>query len=115
MAAPEAVGDVLQGRDARKPPVRMMFRFYGTRDIVLGLGALRAAASGGDVRPWLAAGVLADALDAGALLTEWNVVPQEKRVPGLLSMLGAGAAGAALLARPLSAGGRPDMNEPPST
>jgi hypothetical protein len=99
MAAPAAVGEVLQGRDARKPPVRMMFRFYGTRDIALGLGTLRAAASGGDVRPWLAAGVVSDALDATAMLTEWDVIPEAKRVPGLLAALGAGVAGAALLAR----------------
>jgi hypothetical protein len=66
---------------------------------VLGLGALRAAATGGDIRPWLAAGIAADALDTGVIATEWGVIPQEKRVPGLLGAFGAGAMGAVLLAR----------------
>jgi hypothetical protein len=67
---------------------------------VLGLGTLRAASTGGDTRSWLAAGIAADALDAGMILTEWDTIPQPKRVPGLLAALGAGAVGAALLARP---------------
>jgi hypothetical protein len=99
MAAPVPVGNVLQGRDAWIPSVRMLFRFYGTRDVVLGLGTLRAAATGGDVGAWLAVGIASDALDAGVMLTEWNVIPKEKRVPGLLTALSAGALGAVLLAR----------------
>jgi hypothetical protein len=76
-----------------------MLRFYGTRDVALGLGALRAATGGGDVAPWLAAGVLSDALDATVLLAEWETLPQGKRLPGVLAALGAGAAGIALLTR----------------
>ncbi len=89
---------MLIGKQSRKPAVRTMFRFYGTRDAVLGIGALRAAARGGDVAPWLAAGVLSDALDAGVLLAEWETLPPGKRVPGVLAALGAGVAGIALLA-----------------
>jgi hypothetical protein len=33
------------------------------------------------------------------MLTEWNVIPEHKRVPGLLAALGAGAVGAVLLSR----------------
>jgi hypothetical protein len=99
MAAPAAAGQVLIGRDARKPTPRTLFRFYGTRDVILGLGALGAASAGGDARGWVAAGIAADVLDAGVMLTEWTDIPADKRVPGLLAALGAAGAGAALLAR----------------
>jgi hypothetical protein len=99
MAAPAAAGNVLLGRDARKPAPRTLLRFYGTRDVLLGLGALSAASRGGDARGWVAAGIGADVLDAGVMITEWSDMPEDKRVPGLLSALGAAALGAALLAR----------------
>jgi len=90
---------VLVGKAARKPMTRTMFRFYGTRDVVLGLGTLRAAAGDGDVAPWVAGGIASDVLDATVMATEWTALPAGKRVPGLLTALGAGAVGVALLAR----------------
>ena len=84
---------------ARKPMTRTMLRFYGTRDVVLGLGALRAAAGDKDAAPWVAGGVAADVLDATVMATEWAAIPAGKRVPGVLAALGAAAAGVALLAR----------------
>ena len=98
MTAPAPFGDVLIGRAARKGTPRTLLRFYGTRDVLLGLGTLRASSSG-DARGWVAAGIGADVLDAGVMLTEWSDIPADKRVPGLLSALGAAALGAALLAR----------------
>ena len=95
---PVPLGNVLIGKESRKPAVRTMFRFYGTRDVALGLGALRATARGDDVAPWVAAGVLSDALDATVLLTERETLPQGKRLPGVLAALGAGVAGIAILA-----------------
>lgn len=47
----------------------------------------------------MAAGIGADVLDAGVMLTEWSDIPADKRVPGLVSALGAAALGAVLLAR----------------
>jgi hypothetical protein len=99
IANPDLLGPVLVGKRARKPMVRTMFRFYGTRDTVLGLGTLRAAVRGGDVAPWVAGGIASDALDTIVLLTEWEEIPPDKRLPGVLAALGAGAAGIALLAR----------------
>jgi len=99
MTAPAPFGDVLIGRAARKGTPRTLLRFYGTRDVLLGLGALSAASKGGDARGWVAAGIGADVLDAGVMLTEWSDIPAEKRVPGLLSALGAAGLGAVLLAR----------------
>ena len=99
MAAPEEVGGVLLGDQAREPAVRIGLRIYGTRDVVLGLGTLRAVADRGDVAAWLVAGIASDVLDAAVQLREWSDLPPEKRLPGLLMALGAAGAGVALLAR----------------
>jgi hypothetical protein len=77
----------------------MMFRFYGTRDVVLGLGMIRAASKEDEVRGWLAAAIASDVLDAAVMLMEWNEIPRPKRLPGLVTALGAAGVGAALLAR----------------
>ncbi|MGH2978493.1 MAG: hypothetical protein ACRDLQ_02505, partial [Solirubrobacterales bacterium] len=79
MAAPAGVGDVLVGGDARQPTPRILLRFYGTRDVVLGVGTLRATSGGGDVRGWLAAGIASDALDAAVMLAEWRDIAPDKR------------------------------------
>lgn len=99
MAAPEKLGAVLIGDEARQPAVRIGFRIYGTRDVVLGLGTLRAVATEGDVASWLAAGIASDVLDTVVQLREWSDLPPSKRLPGVLSALGAAGAGVALLAR----------------
>jgi hypothetical protein len=53
---------------------------------------------GGDVHSWLGAGIASDLLDT-AVLAEWKDLPANKRVPGVLTAMGAAGAGAALLAR----------------
>jgi hypothetical protein len=98
LVAPTGLGRILIGKHARKPAVRTTFRFYGTRDTVLGLGTLRAAAGGGDTDGWITAGVLADLLDVGVQLVEWSDIPPDKRVPGIAAAAAAAAAGMALLA-----------------
>ena len=99
LGAPERLGNLLMGKGARNPTVRTTLRFYGTRDVVLGLGTLRAAAAGNDVRSWLAAGVASDLLDTVIQLIEWDEIPPDKRVPGTLAAVGGATAGLALLAR----------------
>lgn len=99
IAAPAQVGSALVGGDARQPMVRATFRFYGTRDVVLGLGTLRAALADGDVDAWLGAGIASDVLDTAVMFGEWDTLPPDKRVRGVLMALGAGAWGAALMAR----------------
>jgi hypothetical protein len=97
VAAPGALGNVLIGPEARTPTAMRLFRFYGTRDVALGLGTLWTAFRGGDVQPWLGAGVASDLLDT-AVLAEWRDLPAGKRVPGILTAMGAAGMGAALLA-----------------
>jgi hypothetical protein len=99
MAAPEGLGGVLIGRQIREPAVRTSFRFYGTRDAVLGLGTLRAASGGGDVGAWVAAGIASDVLDVAVQLIEWADLEPDKRLPGVLAAAGAAGVGMALLAR----------------
>ena len=77
--------------------VRISLRLYGTRDVVLGLGTLRAAAAGEDVGGWLAAGIASDFLDTAVQLVEWNDLPAEKRIPGVLAAGGTAVAGIVLL------------------
>ena len=99
LTAPGPLGEVLFGKAARKPAVRALFRFYGTRDTALGLGTLRAASRGGDVRGWLGAGIASDLLDAGVMVAEQDEIPREKLGTGIASALGVAAVGALLLAR----------------
>jgi hypothetical protein len=99
LAAPGPLGRVLLGEQAGEPAARGLLRFYGTRDTVLGLGALRASSGGTDVGPWIVAGIASDVLDAGVMVAEWSDLPPDKRIPGIAAALGAAAAGIALLAR----------------
>jgi hypothetical protein len=99
LTAPERLGGVLLGERIGNPDVRMSFRFYGTRDVVLGLGTLGAVVAEGEVAPWLLAGIASDVLDSALQLAEWSELPPDKRLPGLLAALAAAGAGAALLAR----------------
>jgi hypothetical protein len=99
IGAPERLGSVLIGGEARKPMVRTSLRLYGTRDVVLGLGTLRAAAAGEGAGGWLMAGIASDVLDTAVQLLEWDDLPSDKRVPGVLAAVGAAAAGIAVLAR----------------
>ena len=86
------------GRDeAARPSVRLFARTLGARDLALGLGALLALRSGGDVRGWIEAGGLADAGDTVATLANFADLPRVTRWGVLASTVGA-AALAALLA-----------------
>ena len=98
IVAPEGLGRLLAGDEAREPGVRMGLRSYGTRDVVLGLGTLQALAADRDVVPWLAAGVAADLLDTAVQITEWSDLPADRRAGGVAAALGAAGVGAALLA-----------------
>jgi hypothetical protein len=99
MTAPVEFGNVLMGRKARKPVARMNFRFYGTRDVALGLATMWAALRGENVAPLLGAGIASDLLDVTVMVVESSELPPEKRVPGLAAALSAAVVGAALLAR----------------
>ena len=99
MASPSGFGSLLVGEAARTPDTRISLRLYGTRDVVLGLGALRAVAGGGDPAPWVVTGVMSDALDTAVQLREWEDIPPDRRVSGVLAAMAAAGAGVYVLAR----------------
>jgi hypothetical protein len=76
----------------------VLARALGARDLVLGLGALRSAADAESLRPWLAAGILADSVDFGATAAG-SGLPWRGRALVLAVAGGAAAAGAVALAQ----------------
>ena len=97
-AAPAAAGSVMLGDESGRPGARVALRAYGTRDVLLGGGAIYAGARGGDALPWVAAGMAADVLDVALQALEWNNLPPDKRIVGIAAAAGAAAGGAWLLA-----------------
>ncbi len=63
------------GRDARRAGTRVATRAFGARDLAIGLGTAYAAGQGYGARPWLWAGILADAADLTATLRARRELP----------------------------------------
>jgi hypothetical protein len=97
--APARVGTALLGPEAASNRDTLVsVRTYGTRDIVLGCGAILAARRGGAVGAWLAAGIAADLLDTAAQALDWQYLPADRRTGGVAFAVGAAVAGTVLLA-----------------
>jgi hypothetical protein len=99
LAAPAVAGRTLAGPGGALPDAQAFLRGMGGREIGLGLGLLAAVRSGGPVRPWLIAGVLADGSDLAGIAGAWPHMPVAKRRLGLATAGSAAGAGALLLAR----------------
>ena len=95
--APRSAGSLLVGDDARAPGARLFIRAFGARDVALGAGTFLALSSGRAARPWLAAGVLADAFDAVATLRQFHELPRGRRTLTLAVSLAPAVAGSALV------------------
>jgi hypothetical protein len=78
------------GRDARRAGTRVLSRGLGARDLALGLGAL--VVSEDQLRPWLAAGIVADTADLVATLAAGDSLPLAGR-----ALVAAVASGGAIL------------------
>jgi hypothetical protein len=63
LLAPRKVAHGWIGDDVERPPVELLVRAVGARDLVLGGGALLALVSGQPAKGWLRAGVAADLAD----------------------------------------------------
>lgn len=89
---------------AEQQPVRVLGRALGGRDLAIGAGtlwALRPDRSGPSyAAAWLAAGALADAVDAAATLAAWRSLPAGGRVL-VVTAAGGSALLSALAAREL--------------
>jgi hypothetical protein len=63
MARPDVVTGQWFGKDGHRPAVTVLGRSFGARDAVLGAGTLQALRSGQSLKPWVLAGLFADAAD----------------------------------------------------
>jgi hypothetical protein len=71
IAAPKATMKLLQAEDS-SDSFALLLRTVGIRDLVLGIGTIRATyGSSDEARPWILAGLASDSLDviAGAALS----------------------------------------------
>jgi hypothetical protein len=91
LAAPRLTGAAWIGRTGLRPSVRVVIAGLGARDVGLGLGTSWALTQGAGVRPWIAAGALADATDAIATIRHRSHLPTVA-VAGITLMAGGSAA-----------------------
>jgi hypothetical protein len=90
MLAPRRVAHGWIGDDVDRAPVELLVRSVGARDLVVGAGAIVAAASGQPVRPWLRAGAIADAADALLTAAYFSKLPRQGAM-GTLALTAAAA------------------------
>jgi len=76
-----------------QPVSRFLARSTGGRDLAIGIGTLVAISKDAPVRGWLEAGMLADAVDAFAILAVIRSVPKGKALLAFGAAAGAVAAG----------------------
>jgi hypothetical protein len=96
LAVPSRIGSSWVGATAERPPVQVMIRGLGARDIALATGAVVAAAAGGAVRPWLIGCVACDIADTAATLAAGDTVPDRGRWGTVALAGGSAIAGTAL-------------------
>ena len=99
LVAPERLGRALAGPGGAVPDAQAFLRGIGGRELGLGVGLLATLRVGGDTRPWLLAGVCADAGDMAGMFGAWSHIPPAKRAPGLAFAGAAAAMGLGLGAR----------------
>ena len=87
LAAPGAVAGPWVGGVADKSGGRTLAVGFGARDVGIALGELGALRTGGSVRPWLRAAMLADAVDLVATLRARDSLPA-LTVPVVAAMAG---------------------------
>jgi hypothetical protein len=97
LTAPAVTGRTLAGPGGALPDAQAFLRGMGGREIGLGLGILAATRTGGPVRKWVVAVLLADASDMVGIAGAWRHMPPAKRWLGLGTAGAAAAAGAGVL------------------
>ncbi len=100
--APGRVTGPWLGRDARRAGAQVVSRGLGARDLALGAGALVAPEA--QLRPWVAAAIVADAADLVATVAAGDSLPLTGRV-----LVGAVASAGAVLGAIALAGLRPPV------
>ena len=100
VVAPQAVGERWIGAQAATPSGQIALRALGARDLVLGLGAMRAARrrEAGAVAAWCLALAACDAVDGVATAAGREEIPNAG-VPTMALAFGAAVAGIVLAAK----------------
>jgi hypothetical protein len=75
MLAPARIGGAWVGSVGERPEAQVITAAVGARDLGIGAGVLVALAQGSGARPWIAAGVVADAADLVATLRGRGALP----------------------------------------
>ncbi len=88
--APKAVTAGWIGKDSGREPVTVVARALGVRDSLLGLGVLRTLNDSEAAKPWIAACLVADAVDLAATAAARDQLP--KRGVAAVSALAGGSA-----------------------
>jgi hypothetical protein len=91
VAAPRLAARAWIGADGSRASVGVLARAFGARDGAIGLGVLRAVGTGHGARPWVRAGVAADAADLVATLRARDSLPAP-RVFGVALIAGGSVA-----------------------
>jgi hypothetical protein len=84
------------GDDVERPPVALLVRAVGARDIVVGSGALLALANGQPARTWLQAGIAADLADAAITAASLRSLPRRGAIATMALTVAAAYVGARL-------------------
>ncbi len=89
LVAPRLAGMAFAGSSASSPAAVVLARALGIRDLLIGVGALRAVAKGDDPGDWLLYGAASDTVDALALTA---AAPKLGRLRLVLAGVAGGAA-----------------------
>jgi hypothetical protein len=73
--APGLAGKGWLGRDSHRPATQVAIRALGARDLAIALGTAYSTGQGYGARPWLWAGILADATDLAATVKARDHLP----------------------------------------
>ena len=77
LLAPRNVTHGWIGNDVDRPPVELLVRAVGVRDILIGAGAIAALATNQPAKTWLRAGVAADLADATLTAAYLGKLPRQ--------------------------------------
>ena len=97
VATPTRASEGWIGPEAALESTQVVTRALGARDLAIALGTLNAARDGGDVAPWLIAGIGSDAVDLCATLAGGKALPPAGRAGVAVLAGGAVLTGVALL------------------
>lgn len=98
IADPKRMLEPWIGGDAERTTNKVLGRALGARDLVIAAGTLRAVNDPDQLRPWLAAAVLADCVDFGATAASGSDLPWRGRAFVMALAGSAAAMGAIALA-----------------